>query len=298
MSKSNSSQWLMSQRSDFSTQETFSEISSPLTKKTCTIAVLSGKGGVGKTTSSLAIGNKFSALGKKVLVIDCDYNLSNTAVKLGLPLNDNFMSLLTMKKSFDECLYKKDNLHILFGCNGNIELFDKDFSFEQFIISILAKHSPDYDYVILDCPAGMGRDTMSLASYCDDRFFVVNPDSSSITDSYALIKILSTKHSIHTNHLVVNKVYSEKQYQKVVKSLVDTVDTFLNGQIKVLGAVKNIQVPTDKFDQEFFRGENNSLHKYFSKIVSRYTEEDSSYRDDLMSVRLNSSLKHEVQTNL
>ncbi len=298
MSKSNSSQWLMSQRSDFSSRKTISEISSSLSKTAKTIAVLSGKGGVGKTTSSLALGREFVEIGKKVLVIDCDYNLSNTAVKLGAPLNDNFMSLLAMKKSFEECIYQKNGLDILFGCNGNLELFDKDFSFDQFIISILAKYSPNYDYVILDCPAGIGRDTVNLASYCDQRFIVVNPDRSSITDSYALIKILNTKHSVNTNHLIVNRVCSEKQFQKVVKSLVDTVDTFLNAQLKVLGAIKNIQLPTDRFDQEFNRGENSSLHKYFSKIVSKYTEEDSSYQDDLMSLRLNSSMKHEVRTSL
>lgn len=268
MSESALSSWLVSQRSDYKNNSPWKEAK--------TIAVLSGKGGVGKTTTTLKIAKEL-ARDHKVLIIDCDYNLSNTAVKLGLPLSASFSEYALENKSFEECVTSHEGVDYIFGCNGSVGLYDSDFSFDQLIINTLALYGNRYDYILLDCPAGINKEVINLAAYCDNRFVVVNPDKSSITDSYALIKILNKKNSITCNHLIVNKVDNSNQYQKVVRSLVDTVSTFLGCQTKVLGAVRNINVASDLFDLEITKGEKNSLTKYFSNIVKAYTDENSSY---------------------
>ncbi len=278
MSRNDLSTWLLSHRSD---DQCESNVTSPLISfddECKIIAVGSGKGGVGKTTTALMIANELSSTGKRVLLIDCDYNLSNTAVKLGLPLNDNFYSLLSLEKSFDECLYKLGNIHLLSGCNGNSDLFDHSFEHDKFIVDIIAEHKSDYDHIILDCPAGVNRETINLQAYADYRFMVVNPDRSSITDTYALIKILNQKYQIKDNHLIVNRVDSNKQYLKVVRSLVDTVSSFMQANLSVLGGVKNIEVPSDKFDHALLKTEKNSLSKYYTKIINKFTDEDTSSR--------------------
>ena len=89
------------------------------------ISFLSGKGGVGKTSIAVKMSCLLSEWGYRVLLLDCDYNLSNGVLKLGLPINENFYSLITYEKSFQECLYKKGSLHILSGCNGNLKIFEK-----------------------------------------------------------------------------------------------------------------------------------------------------------------------------
>lgn len=278
MSRNDLSTWLLSHRSDDHIE---SNVSTPLISiddECKIIAVGSGKGGVGKTTTALMIASELSSQGKKVLLIDCDYNLSNTAVKLGLPLNDNFYSLLSLEKTFDECLYKLGNIHLLSGCNGNSDLFDSSFEHDKFIVDIIAEHRSDYDHIILDCPAGVNRETINLQAYADYRFMVVNPDRSSITDTYALIKILNQKYQIKDNHLIVNRVDSNKQYLKVVKSLVDTVSSFMQANLSVLGGVKNLEVPSDKFDHALLKSEKNSLSKYYTKIINKFTDEDTSSR--------------------
>ncbi|MFG1493697.1 MinD/ParA family ATP-binding protein [Halobacteriovorax sp. GFR7] len=278
MSRNDLSTWLLSHRSDDSCELNVKTPLSYLNEECEIIAVGSGKGGVGKTTTALMIANELSAKGKKVLLIDCDYNLSNTAVKLGLPLNDNFYSLLSLEKSFDECLYKLGNIHLLSGCNGNSDLFDTSFEHDKFIIDIIAAHRSEYDHVILDCPAGVNKETINLQAYADYRFMVVNPDRSSITDTYALIKILNQKYQIKNNHLIVNRVDSNQQYRKVVKSLVDTVASFMQANLSVLGGVKNLEIPSDKFDHALLKTEKNSLSKYYTNIINKFTDEDSTSR--------------------
>ncbi len=293
MSKGELSHWLMSQRSDFGPSEKLN-LNSISTKKR-TIAIASGKGGVGKTTASLMLAKELVESGNKVLVIDCDYNLSNTAVKLGLPLSDNFYSLLSMKKDFSECLHKEGDLHLLSGCNGNSDLFDTNFEHDKFIIDVIHEHGDEYDFILLDCPAGIGKETVNLAAYADYRFMIVNPDRSSITDTYALIKILKNKYSISENHLVVNRVSSQKQYLRVVKSLMDTVSTFLEGNVRVLGPVKFINIPVDEFDKGLRGSEKSSLHKYFSKIASKFTDESTGLFENIINSNVKPTVEHDVQ---
>ncbi|EQC51513.1 AAA family ATPase [Bacteriovorax sp. DB6_IX] len=296
MSKGELSHWLMSQRSDFRPSRELDL--GFIATNTKTIAIASGKGGVGKTTASLMLAKQLVNSGKKVLLIDCDYNLSNTAVKLGLPLNDNFYSLLSMEKSFSECLHKDGNLHLLSGCNGNSDLFDKSFEHDRFIIDVISEHGNEYDFILLDCPAGIGKETVNLAAYADHRFMIVNPDRSSITDTYALIKILKQKYSVSENHLVVNRVSSQTQYLRVVKSLMDTVSTFLEGQLRVLGPVKFMNTPVDEFDRGLRGAEKNSLHKYFSKIVHKFTDESTGLFENVLNSDFKPSVEQEVQPTL
>ncbi|MGZ3806749.1 MAG: MinD/ParA family ATP-binding protein, partial [Bacteriovorax sp.] len=125
----------------------------------------------------------------------------------------------------------------------------------------------------LDCPAGITKETLTLNAYSDYRFVVVTPDKSSVTDSYSLIKILNKEFGVNDNHLLINKVSSEPQYQRMVKTLSETVETFLKCRLHILGGIKNEETPVDHFDTVLLHQENSSLHKNFVKIVRKFTEE-------------------------
>ncbi len=241
--------------------------------RTHTISITGGKGGVGKTSIALKMAKMLAGNGHRVLLIDCDTNLSNTAVKLGLPLSDNFMDLVTAKKSFEECLHVDGNFHLLSACNGNLELFERDIEFDRLLIDVISTHEKDYDFVLLDCPAGLSKTSLTLNAYSDKRIVVVTPDRSSITDSYSLIKILNTRFGVNENHLLVNKVSSLSQYQRMVRTLGETVDNFLTARLRVLGYVALERGSVDRFDQELLGGENTSLERDFAKVLSRFTEE-------------------------
>jgi flagellar biosynthesis protein FlhG len=270
------SEWLLSNNTQYHKQITdLLDSRKNKKEKSITVSVTGGKGGVGKTSVSLKLSKELAKQGFKVLLIDCDYNLSNTALKLGLPITNTFYDLVSAKKDFDDCLYKEGNFNLLSACNGSIDLFDASFRIEDVIIDIINAHEDEYDYIFLDCPAGITREALTLNAYCDQRIVVVTPDKSSITDSYSLVKMLSNKFGVKENQLLVNKYRSQSQYEKVVKTLSETIENFLGCRTHILGGIKELDIDSAKFDEYFLSPAENSFHKNFLKVVDKYSDQTS-----------------------
>jgi flagellar biosynthesis protein FlhG len=291
------SEWLNSFNSDFKEEINALVSTRKLSnKKTMTIAITGGKGGVGKTSVSLKLAKEMAAQGSKVLLIDCDYNLSNTAIRLGIPVDNTFYSLVSAEKEFEDCLYKSGNFHLLSACNGSLDLFDTDLRLEEIIIDIINAHGKEFDCVFLDCPAGLMRESLTLNAYCDKRIVVVTPDRASITDSYSLVKVLNKKFGVNENHLLVNMVNSRTQFEKVVKTFSETIENFLGCRTKILGGIKKINVAQAQFDQYFLSSGKNDLHESFLQVIKKLTDELSrtTIKEGSLPLRSSELLEQEV----
>lgn len=264
------SEWLLSHSS--STLSKRAKRSSGESHRTYKISITGGKGGVGKTSVALKTAQELSNMGYKTLLIDCDSNLSNTAIKLGLPLEQKFWKLLSAELSFDECLIKKGDFHLLPACNGSVDLFETKLNFDEVMIDIISAHEDEYDFILLDCPAGLSKESLTLSAYCDYRWIVVTPDKSSITDSYSLVKILNTKYGVKENHLLVNMYSTDRQFQKVVITLSETIENFLNARTNILGGIKKFDVANDEFDTFFLSPSSSEWHKNFLKMIFGFTD--------------------------
>ena len=236
------------------------------------VCVTGGKGGVGKTSVALKLSLELTRYGKKVLLVDCDHNLSNTAIKLGLPLNDNFLKLLKGELVFDQALYKQGDFHLLSGCNGNLDLFEGDHNFRDYFSEIINEQKRKYDYIILDSPAGVTEQTVFFASYCDERVIVLNPDQSSITDAYSLIKIIKNKFGIRDNLLIVNKIQDRLQFDRVIKTVSETAENYLNVRSHILGGIAFQSTEHENFDRQFLSGKKNLLNKNFIMILDKFLD--------------------------
>jgi flagellar biosynthesis protein FlhG len=236
------------------------------------VSVTGGKGGVGKTSVALKMARELAHSGARTLLIDCDFNLSNTAIKLGLPLGNHFEQLLSAEKSFEECLIQQGNFHLLPACNGSEEVFSSRLRFEDIIGDILRSHEHEYDWILLDCPAGLSREALSLNALCDQRIVVVTPDKSSVTDSYSLIKLLHSRFGVTENHLLVNMYQNDRQFQKVVLTLTETVRNFLGCETFVLGGLPKLDVPAGDFDTFFLSDAKNEFNRNFVKLLYGFTE--------------------------
>lgn len=236
------------------------------------IAVTGGKGGVGKTSIALKTAKELALAGYRTLLVDCDSNLSNTAIKLNLPMDNKFEKLLSGELSFEDCLIAQGNFHLLPACNGSIEVFESKLQFEEIIIEIIQAHEHEYDYVVLDCQAGLSYSALTLTAYCDHRFVVVTPDKSSITDSYSLIKVLASRFGVSSNHLIVNMYQNEKQLQRVASTLTSTIGNYIGSATIALGGIPKLDVSAEGFDTFFLSEGKNEFHKNFVKLLYGFTE--------------------------
>ncbi len=264
------SQWLLS----FKTRKNRNSLDLTPHKICRKISITGGKGGVGKTSVALRLASDLGSMGYKVLLVDCDTNLSNTAIKLGLPVDDNFWKLLAGEKTFSEIVVKKEKFDLLPSCNGSLDLFESKLSLDEVIIDIISSHETEYDYILLDSPAGLARETVTLNAYCDDRVIVVTPDKSSITDSYSMMKILSQRFGVRENHLLVNMYQNEKQFQKVVMTLSETVENFLSSRTVILGGLRKLDVTSENYDTFFLSQDDSEWSKNCLKISSAFTENE------------------------
>lgn len=263
-----STEWLLSFRSDArKSQHALSDFK-PCTK----VSFTGGKGGVGKTSIALKAAQELAKAGFRTLLVDCDSNLSNTAIKLNFPLDNKFEKLLSGDLAFHECLIQQGNFHLLPACNGSIELFESKLNFDEIIIDIIASHEHEYDYILLDCPAGISKEILTLNAFCDHRWIIVTPDKSSITDSYSLMKILNQKFNVLENHLMINMYQSDRQFQRVVNTLTETVENFLGGRTHVLGGIQKLDVSAGEFDTFFLSETKNEFNRNFAKILYGFTE--------------------------
>lgn len=239
-------------------------------KRATTISVTSGKGGVGKTTLALKLALELEAQNNKVLLIDCDYNLSNTLIKLNIPLDNRFYHFIKSEKSFWETIHKINNLHILPGCSGNIDLFENGVCYDKLIIKIINEYEYFYDYIILDSSAGLDQKTVNLNAYTEYRMIVITPDKSSITDAYSLVKILKMRFGIKNNYILINRYNSEHQLNRVANALIDTAKSYLGCRCQLLGGIREFSQIKENFDDVFFKNKNSLIHHDFVQILDQF----------------------------
>lgn len=267
-------EWLLSFSSEKSNKSSARSLATDGFKPCCKISITGGKGGVGKTSIALKTAQELAKSGYRTLLIDCDSNLSNTAIKLGLPLDNKFEKLLSAEASFEEVIIQQGNFHLLPACNGSIEVFENKINFSEIIIDIISSHEHEYDYILLDCPAGVSREALTLNAFCDHRWVVVTPDKSSITDSYSLIKLLNARFGVKENHLLINMYQNEKQLNKVINTLSETIENFLGVRTVVLGGVQKVEVSAEGFDTFFLSESKTEWQKNFVKLLYGFTEKD------------------------
>jgi flagellar biosynthesis protein FlhG len=220
------------------------------------------------------LAKRLAEQGHRVLLVDCDFNLSNITVKLGLPLDDRLYSLYRGEKKFNDILHRWGNLHILSSSNGSLDVYENEVGFEYLVIDIINSQERNYDYIVLDCPAGVAKASLNLSAYSDLRMVVVTPDKSSVTDSYSLIKILNKSFGVKNAGLFFNQISSERQYNRLRTSFSQTIEKFLNCHAEVFGYLKYIEGPTDHFDQKMLNFADLELSTGIDKVVEFLVEKE------------------------
>jgi flagellar biosynthesis protein FlhG len=198
-------------------------------RQTKVISVTSGKGGVGKTQVTANLALALRSLGKEVLIFDGDMGLANIDIIYNISPPYNLEHLVKGEKTIHEVLCSgPDGVKVLPAASGIQDLTSIGSESKQNIISQLDQLEGLFDYVLIDTAAGISDNVMYLNTSAQYIFVVVTPEPTSITDAYALMKVLSTRYSEKQFHIITNQVSSDAEAKMIFNSLLNATDQFLD----------------------------------------------------------------------
>ena len=202
------------------------------------IAVTSGKGGVGKTNISVNLAASLSLAGQRVMLMDADLGLANVDVLLGLEPHFDLQHVISGEKSLDEIIVQGPlGIHVVPASSGVEKMAELTSVEHASLISAFSELEQPIDVLIVDTAAGIADGVVSFAKACQEVIVVVCDEPTSLTDAYALIKVLSMRHGIKQFQILAKMVKDESQGLNLYEKLLNTTDRFLEVGLKYLGAV-------------------------------------------------------------
>lgn len=205
--------------------ETFSTAKTPRV-----FAVTSGKGGVGKTNIVGNLAIAFQRMGKRVLIFDADLGLANIDIIFGLNPVHNIDEVIRGEKDLSQIIVKgPEGVSVIPACSGVQELSNLTEGHKISLLNEFDNLNRMYDILLIDTGAGISSNVIYFNLAAQERIIVLTPEPTSITDAYALLKVMFYKHGTKSFILLINMAKNEKQAKSVYENLTKVVDRFLGG---------------------------------------------------------------------
>ncbi len=206
------------------------------------LVVTSGKGGVGKTTTSAAIGTGLALRGHKTVIVDFDVGLRNLDLIMGCERRVvyDFVNVVNGEANLQQALIKDKRLENLFVLAAS-QTRDKDALTQEGVEKVLMELKEQFDYVICDSPAGIEKGAHLAMYFADEAIVVTNPEVSSVRDSDRMLGILSSKSRRSENgeepikeHLLITRYHPERVEKGEMLSIADVEEILA---IKLKGVI-------------------------------------------------------------
>ncbi len=203
-----------------------------------TIAIASGKGGVGKTNIAANLAISFSKLNKKVMVLDADLGMSNIDVVLNLATKYNIKHLFTGEKTLKDLIIEgPEGIKILPASSGIQELTALDEFQRLRLIEEFETYDEPVDYLIIDTSSGISSNVAFFCMAAQEIIVVTSAEPTALTDAYALIKVLFVNYQEKNFRILVNNVKDENEARDVYRRISTAAEKFLSISLDYIGYV-------------------------------------------------------------
>lgn len=229
------------------------------------VAVTGGKGGVGKTNLTLNTAIACAKQGKRVMVLDADLGLANVDVMLGLRVDRNLSHVLSGDCTLDEILVNGPyGVKIAPASSGTKSMTELSEHEHAGLIRAFGELSTPIDMLFIDTAAGISDMVVSFSRAAQDVLMVVCDEPTSLTDAYALIKILNREHGVFKFKIVANMVRSEREGTELFNKLSKVTTRFLDVALEL-----NAIVPFDENIRKAVRKQTAIVEAFPSSPASK-----------------------------
>ncbi|MGF2615667.1 MinD/ParA family protein [Rossellomorea vietnamensis] len=204
-----------------------------------TIAVVSGKGGVGKTNFAVNFSLALQKKGKKVLLFDLDIGMGNIHIILGKQPDKTIADFINNPVSqIGEIIYtdEEGSSYISAG-NGLQNIMEWEEQDVERLLNALAELIHSYDYIVFDMGAGAAQHTLEILMAVEDIFVVTTPEPTAVTDAYSMMKYINMKDSGKEFYLICNRAENEQEGTETLNRLKQAMAKFLNKEVFLFGVL-------------------------------------------------------------
>lgn len=205
-------------------------------RRTKIVTITSGKGGVGKSNFTLNFALSLQSLGQKALVFDADIGMANIDVLMGVQARYHLYHLLKREKTIWEIIHTgPKELQFIAGGSGFQDLLALPEEDLNYFTEQVDELTGSVDYILFDTGAGLSKETLKFIVAADETIVVTTPEPTSITDAYALIKVVHRMRPDVSFQLVVNRVTDVSEGRQTADKIKLVAEQFLDLDIPTLG---------------------------------------------------------------
>lgn len=213
------------------------------------IAVTGGKGGVGKTSVAVNLATALASTGRRVMLLDGDLGLANVDVFLGLSPRATMAHVLSGERSLDEIILESQyGVQVVPGASGVAELANLSAAAHLNLVQAFSSLSNRVDTLIVDTSAGIAHSVVQFTQAAQHVLLVVCDEPASMTDAYALIKVMSRNHGVSKFHVVANMTGAPGEGEGLYQKLCRVTGRFLDVTLEYVG-----EIPDDPYLRKAIR---------------------------------------------